>query len=76
MADTTASMMAQRGRAATRTHGFTRAIVINSPNNPSGRVLVRSELEGLAAICIEFDLLAITDEIYECPIEENQRLSP
>ncbi|CAN5713629.1 pyridoxal phosphate-dependent aminotransferase [soil metagenome] len=43
----------------------TRAIVINTPNNPTGRVLTPAELEGLAAICIEHDLFAITDEIYE-----------
>ena len=43
----------------------TRAIVINTPNNPTGRVLDRSELEALADICRKHDLLAITDEIYE-----------
>ena len=43
----------------------TRAIVINSPNNPTGRVFTRAELTGLAAICIEHDLIAFTDEIYE-----------
>jgi aspartate/methionine/tyrosine aminotransferase len=43
----------------------TRAIVINTPNNPTGRVLSRAEFDGLAALCIEHDLLAITDEIYE-----------
>jgi aspartate/methionine/tyrosine aminotransferase len=43
----------------------TRAIVINTPNNPTGRVLTLTELEGLASICIEHGLLAITDEIYE-----------
>src|SRR5690606_24066322 len=43
----------------------TRAIVLNSPNNPTGRVLSRTELEGLAAICIEHDLIAFADEIYE-----------
>ncbi|MBR9988515.1 MAG: aminotransferase class I/II-fold pyridoxal phosphate-dependent enzyme, partial [Gemmatimonadetes bacterium] len=42
----------------------TRAIVINTPNNPTGRVLTPEELDGLAAICIEHDLIAITDEIY------------
>jgi aspartate/methionine/tyrosine aminotransferase len=42
-----------------------RAIIINSPNNPTGRVLSAVELEALAAICREHDLLAITDEIYE-----------
>src|SRR5690606_22716522 len=43
----------------------TRAIVINSPNNPTGRVLTPAELHGLADVCIEHDLIAITDEIYE-----------
>ena len=43
----------------------TRAIVINTPNNPTGRVLDRGELEALADICRKRDLLAITDEIYE-----------
>lgn len=43
----------------------TRAIIVNTPNNPTGRVLDRSELEAIAALCLEHDLLAITDEIYE-----------
>jgi aspartate/methionine/tyrosine aminotransferase len=43
----------------------TKAIVVNTPNNPTGRVLDRSELEVIATLCIEHDLLAITDEIYE-----------
>jgi aminotransferase len=43
----------------------TRAIVVNTPNNPTGRVLSRSELEGIAALCRRHDALAITDEIYE-----------
>ncbi|MCA9831972.1 MAG: aminotransferase class I/II-fold pyridoxal phosphate-dependent enzyme [Dehalococcoidia bacterium] len=43
----------------------TRAIIVNTPNNPSGRVLNRAELEAIAALCQEFDVLCITDEIYE-----------
>jgi aspartate/methionine/tyrosine aminotransferase len=43
----------------------TRAIVINSPSNPAGRVLSRAELEAISALCIRHDALAITDEIYE-----------
>jgi aspartate/methionine/tyrosine aminotransferase len=43
----------------------TRAIVVNTPNNPTGKVFTRSELEQLAGLCIRHDLLAITDEIYE-----------
>jgi aminotransferase len=43
----------------------TRAIVINTPSNPCGKVFSRAELEHLAAIVLEHDLLVITDEIYE-----------
>lgn len=43
----------------------TRAIVLNSPHNPTGKVFTRAELELIASVCQEHDLLAITDEIYE-----------
>lgn len=43
----------------------TRAILINSPHNPTGRVFTRAELEGVAELCRRFDAVAITDEIYE-----------
>ena len=43
----------------------TRAIVVNTPNNPSGRVFDREEMTAIARICREHDILAITDEIYE-----------
>src|SRR5262245_401960 len=43
----------------------TKAIILNSPNNPTGKVFSRSELEYIASLCQEFDALAITDEIYE-----------
>jgi aspartate/methionine/tyrosine aminotransferase len=43
----------------------TKAIVVNSPNNPTGKVFNREELEFIAGLCHEFDALAITDEIYE-----------
>jgi aminotransferase len=43
----------------------TRAIIVNTPSNPSGRVLARSELEAIAALCIRHKALAVTDEIYE-----------
>ncbi|HUA83971.1 MAG TPA: aminotransferase class I/II-fold pyridoxal phosphate-dependent enzyme [Bryobacteraceae bacterium] len=43
----------------------TKAIILCSPNNPTGRVFDRSELEYIAELCQEFDALAITDEIYE-----------
>jgi len=43
----------------------TKAIILNSPNNPTGKVFTREELEFIAALCQEHDTLAITDEIYE-----------
>ncbi len=43
----------------------TKAIIVNTPNNPTGKVFTRAELELIRDLCIEFDVLAITDEIYE-----------
>jgi N-succinyldiaminopimelate aminotransferase len=43
----------------------TRMLLINSPHNPTGRVLSRAELEAIAALCVEHDLIAVTDEVYE-----------
>jgi aspartate/methionine/tyrosine aminotransferase len=43
----------------------TKAIVLNSPNNPTGKVFTRAELDVIANLCQEFNALAITDEIYE-----------
>lgn len=43
----------------------TRAIILNTPANPSGRVFTRAELEGIAELCQAHDAWAITDEIYE-----------
>jgi aminotransferase len=43
----------------------TRAIIVNTPNNPTGRVLNRAELEGIAELCRRYDAYAVTDEIYE-----------
>src|SRR5688500_3097378 len=43
----------------------TKAIIICNPNNPTGKVFTRDELEFIAGLCKEFDALAFTDEIYE-----------
>jgi aminotransferase len=43
----------------------TRAIIVNTPSNPSGRVLQRTELEAIRDLCVRHDALAVTDEIYE-----------
>lgn len=55
----------------------TRALVINSPGNPCGKVFTRPELEAIAAVAIEHDLFVLTDEIYEYFIYEGQsHISP
>jgi N-succinyldiaminopimelate aminotransferase len=43
----------------------TRLILLNSPHNPTGRVLSAGELDAVARVCVEHDLLAVTDEVYE-----------
>ncbi len=43
----------------------TKAIILNTPNNPTGKVFTRGELEAIAALCLRWDVIAISDEIYE-----------
>ncbi len=43
----------------------TKAIILNSPHNPTGKVFTRGELELIADLCRTFDALAVTDEVYE-----------
>ncbi|MFD7652972.1 pyridoxal phosphate-dependent aminotransferase [Actinosynnema sp. NPDC059797] len=43
----------------------TRAVLVNSPHNPTGTVLNRDELAAIARLCVEHDVVAITDEVYE-----------
>ena len=43
----------------------TKAIIINTPHNPTGRVFTNEELELIRDLCIDYDAFAITDEIYE-----------
>ena len=43
----------------------TKAIIVNTPNNPTGKVFTRAELELIAELCQQYNTLAITDEIYE-----------
>ena len=50
-------------RAAFNSH--TKAIIVNTPNNPTGKVFTREELLVIRNLCLEFNTLAITDEIYE-----------
>ena len=46
-------------------NGTTKAIILNSPHNPTGKVFRKRELEFIAALCQKWDVLAVTDEIYE-----------
>ncbi len=52
----------------------TRAIIINTPNNPTGKVFTREELTGLAELCQRHDAYAVTDEIYEHIVYEGSHL--
>lgn len=53
-------------RAAARAAGGrARALLLNTPHNPTGRVFNRTELDAIAAVCTEHDLVCISDEVYE-----------
>ncbi len=52
----------------------TRLILLNTPHNPSGRVLGLPELEAVASVCIEHDLIAVADEVYEHLVFEGTHL--
>ncbi len=56
-------------------NGRTRAIVINTPHNPTGKVYSEAELRLIAELCLEHDVIAITDEIYEHLVYEGTHLS-
>jgi aspartate/methionine/tyrosine aminotransferase len=52
----------------------TRAIVVNSPHNPTGKVFTRAELELIAELCREHDLIAFTDDIYQHLVYEGEHI--
>jgi N-succinyldiaminopimelate aminotransferase len=52
----------------------TRVLLLNSPHNPTGRVLDPAELEQIAAACVEHDLIAISDEVYEHLVFEGEHV--
>jgi len=54
----------------------TKAIILNTPNNPTGKVFTREELEAIAALCRKWDAFAISDEIYEHIIYDGQQHIP
>jgi aminotransferase len=51
----------------------TKAIIVNTPHNPTGKVFTRAELEEIAGLCQEFDALLFTDEIYEHIVYDGAR---
>ncbi len=51
----------------------TKAVIINTPNNPTGKVFSREELEEIAALCMKWDTLAVTDEIYEHIVYDGEK---
>ena len=63
-------------RLATAITPHTRAIIVNTPANPSGKIFSRPELEGIRDLCVSHDLLLLTDEIYEYIVYEQPHVSP
>ena len=53
----------------------TRVIVVNTPNNPTGKVFTRAEMETIAALCRKWNVIAVTDEIYEHIVYEGEHVS-
>ena len=54
----------------------TKAVIINTPNNPTGKVFTREELEAIAVLCRKWDAIAISDEIYEHIIYDGHQHIP
>ncbi len=52
----------------------TRVLLLNSPHNPTGKVFSRDELEVVARLCVERDLIAVTDEVYEHLVFDGEHL--
>ena len=51
-----------------------RVLLLNTPHNPTGRVLSRAELEMIAAACVEHDLICVTDEVYEHLVYDGEHI--
>ncbi len=53
----------------------TKAILVNTPHNPTGKMFTKEELEQIASLCKEHDAIAITDEVYERLTFDSQHIS-
>ncbi len=51
-----------------------RVLLLNTPHNPTGRVLTRAELEALAKVCVDNDLICISDEVYEYLVYDGEHI--
>jgi N-succinyldiaminopimelate aminotransferase len=56
--------------------GRARVLLLNSPHNPTGRVLNRDELDAIAEVCCEHDLMCISDEVYEHLVFDGEHVPP
>jgi N-succinyldiaminopimelate aminotransferase len=56
--------------------GRARVLLLNSPHNPTGRVLNRDELDAIAEVCCEHDLICISDEVYEHLVFDGEHVPP
>ena len=52
----------------------TKAIIYNNPNNPLGKVFTRSEITDICSLCMEKDVLMISDEVYEHMVFEENKM--
>lgn len=50
----------------------TKIVIVNTPHNPSGKVFTRDELEKIATICVEEDVLVLADEVYDCLVYDGR----
>jgi N-succinyldiaminopimelate aminotransferase len=62
-----------RATAATA-HGKAKVLLLNTPHNPTGRVLNAEELNAIAEVCIEHDLVCVSDEVYEHLVYEGEHI--
>jgi aminotransferase len=64
------------GELAAAFNEHTRGIILNTPNNPTGKVFTRAELSSIAKLCQKWNVVAFTDEIYEFMTYEGHRHVP
>ncbi len=71
---TTARFTYDQGALERAINAKTRLVLLNTPHNPTGKVFTRAELEHIAGLCVQHDLIAVTDEVYEHLVYEGSHL--